>query len=403
MRVKHGVVVAALLASAGWPSARAEAQAKKPARPEGVRPVLTVKPDKGYVDDAYAFDGSGGRLAVVRAEAGEFAEIEVLDLNQGGASLVRIDVTASTTSVAFVGFVLDGAKFFVVDRPSDADRAKAFVIDGSGKVLRRWGPATDIRLATVEGVEVAAVFDARPAPKGGTTYEVAVYRLDNGKLMGKKRQFKADAEGYIKALQMKVLFWQQGYTQLVGQRQGQYDRYEDQRGHDTAAVYDVVAGTIVRSTPIKDLIEYTKIVKLRVEHANERTFVVVAEDLKALEVIGVDDTRVRFVTTEQPLHHYDLKSLRYQVGGDGRIWFTLDVDPVNPDAVARKIADPEHIDLYVFDPASGKAQRVARLPKGDRPFSWRVATGRWALLRKHKGFGRGGPELEIYDLAATTR
>ena len=45
-----------------------------------------------------------------------------------------------------------------------------------------------------------------------------------------------------------------------------------------------------------------------------------------------------------------------------------------------------------------KTERLARLPQNDREFTWAVAGGRWAVLRKHKGYGRGGPELELYDL-----
>ena len=74
------------------------------------------------------------------------------------------------------------------------------------------------------------------------------------------------------------------------------------------------------------------------------------------------------------------------------------MDPVNPDALAKKVADPEAIDLYRVESTGGKAVKLARIPKGDRGFVWQAATNRWAVLRKHKGFDRGGAILEIYDL-----
>jgi hypothetical protein len=110
------------------------------------------------------------------------------------------------------------------------------------------------------------------------------------------------------------------------------------------------------------------------------------------------DDKITRLTTTLGFDHYDPKSLQQQVGRDGKLYFSLTIDPVNPAAVAAKKADPVHIDLYVFDPASGQTERLARLPQNDREYTWSVAGGRWAVLRKHKGYGRGGPELELYDL-----
>lgn len=397
MRVKGGVLLGVALITMPL---LATAQQKKPAKPEGVKLAATIHPSEGFVDDVYTFDGPGGRLALVRSDGSALAEVQVLDIAQGGALLAKFDASAQVGTVTRLAFAGGGGNLLVVGRAAgEEETVRGFLFDASGKVLRKWGPATDISYAEVEGVEVAAVYKVKPGKKGGTDYEVTVHRLDNGKVMGKKRVLKADAEGFIKQLEMKVLYWRNGYTQLVGQKKGGYDSYEDQRGHDTAAVYDVVAGIVVKAIPIGDLIEYTKVAKLRADRHNQTTFLVVAENLRGLEHITADDQRVGF-TTAEPFSHYDTKTLQQEIAHDGKIYFTLTIDPVNPDAVARKIADPELIDLYVWDPASAKATRLARLPKGDRPFAWHVAGSTWAVLRKHKGFDRGGPDLELYQLTA---
>ena len=45
---------------------------------------------------------------------------------------------------------------------------------------------------------------------------------------------------------------------------------------------------------------------------------------------------------------------------DGTAWIALKVDPVNPDAVARKKADPEYLDIFRAGP-DRKAVRKARV------------------------------------------
>ena len=63
---------------------------------------------------------------------------------------------------------------------------------------------------------------------------------------------------------------------------------------------------------------------------------------------------------------YDAKSLQGIVNADGCAWIALKVDPVNADAVARKKADPEYLDVFRVG-ADGKAMRKARmLAKGLR-------------------------------------
>ena len=70
--------------------------------------------------------------------------------------------------------------------------------------------------------------------------------------------------------------------------------------------------------------------------------------------------------------------------------------------MAARRTDPDLIDLCAIELGSGTpgpAQRLRTLPGNQRPSSWKLtAGGRLALLRKHKGFARGGTEVEIYDL-----
>jgi hypothetical protein len=408
MRVSKAFLCAtALLTVPAWAGSGKGADkgpVAKIAKPEGVKALTTIHAaaDKGFVEDAYAFDGSGGRLAIVRADASSFAEVEVVDLSQNGASLAKFDISAFTTWVVKVEFVLDGSKLLVFGKTAGEERVAVALYDLTGKKLRELGPATDVALADVNGTPAIAVWDDITRADGHT-YEIAVFKLADGKPLGKKRTLKADVDGFVKELDMRVLYWRGGYTQVVGLKKGAYDKTKDQRLNDSEAIYDVVEGKIIRNTAIKDLVDYTKLVKLRAEHPNQAQFLMLAADAKSLELVTKDDKRVLVATKELPFNHYDPGSLRWQQGRDGKIYFSLTIDPVNADAVAAKKADPEHIDLFMLDPATGKAARLARIPLSARPFSWSMVGGRWAVLRKHKGQGRGGPDLEIFELITSAK
>jgi hypothetical protein len=79
---------------------------------------------------------------------------------------------------------------------------------------------------------------------------------------------------------------------------------------------------------------------------------------------------------------------------------SLSVDPVNPDAVNRQKTEPDDIDLYTIDRQSHVAARILTLPGEGRRSAWHIAADRLVLLRKGKGFDRGGVSLEVYDLGA---
>jgi hypothetical protein len=378
------------------------AQKKPPPPPEGVAHLGTLHPDKGFVDDPFAFDSEGRRLALVRADAADYAEVEVLDLADGGNKLARFDLAPVTTSPISLRFVDGGTHLLVVGRPPGEGKATAYLVSLAGKVVRKWGPAADLSYVELGGTEAVSVFDAKAHDKGGgTTYEVSVFALKTGKAMGKKRAFVTDGGGFVQALNMTIQYWRKGYTELVGRRAGAYDKSKDLRMNDGEAVFDVVAGVLGPDRGIADVIAYARTLTLRRVRNNQAAFAHVPSDLSGVELLLENDQRVA-IPMDEPFSHYDAKSLHSELGRDGKVYFTLTIDPVNADAVERKIADPELVDLYAFDPATptGKALRLARVPKGDRPFSWRFHGKYFVVLRKHKGFDRGGADLDLYEVLA---
>src|SRR5689334_2871128 len=133
MRALNGVFVGLAVTLLIASSAPAHAQVKREAPPVGVKALSTVHPSEGFVEDAYAFDGSGGRLAIVRADASTLAEVQILDLTQAGAVLAKFDVSPATTWVTSIAFVLDGNQVFLTGKTADETRVTGYVYDLAGK------------------------------------------------------------------------------------------------------------------------------------------------------------------------------------------------------------------------------------------------------------------------------
>jgi hypothetical protein len=394
-------IFAAVGLALGFLAAAAPAAAQPRNDPEliGVKHVTTIKPVRGFVDDPFVFDGAGGRLLYVAADAGYLAELRVIDLTQGGAQLAKIDISKFTTTPIAVRFVSEG--YFVVSRPSRQDPATAAVIDGSGKVVRKFGPAKDIVLTSRDGNPVVALYSvARTKARKGKPmfqHKVELVSLDGKKKWGKPRVLVADEKGHVAKLDFRINHWAEGYTRVVGIKGGSWDAKEDQRSPDHEAWYDMFTGVISKRIDITDVMGHAYLMRTLAAHPNEAQFLSVAEKLTSLDFVTAQARQP--IELAQPFRHYDPQSLQYQPTEDGLFFFTLTIDPVNQEAVARKKADPQYLDLYEYRAGDKKATRRARiLLKSKRTVSWRASGEFWVLVPRLMGFDRGGKELQIYTV-----
>jgi len=382
----------AVLAMAGPAAAQGELQ--------GAKLVIGIKPAQGFVDDPFGFDGAGGRLLWINSDAAQRAELRVLDLAQGGAQLGAVDLSSFSINPVRADFVLDGNHYFVVARDSDEAPLTAALIDGAGKVVHRFGPATDIALHRGAAAEVVTYTREMQAGKKGpptVTHTVDVFDLASGKRTS-HRALISDDTGMVKKLDFRIVAFEADYTQAFGVKGGVWDKKEDQRTPDVEARYDMASGKFGTTTDIRDVMAHVKKQKLYADHPNQERFLMVAEDLSGLHLVNAGAATP--VTLAEPFQHYDHKSLQAQPAtASGSLLFTLTIDPVHPDAVARKRAVPEYIDLYELAPGATKAVRRARMRKTSQTgFRFRATSEYWAVLPLHLGFDRGGPELRVYRL-----
>src|SRR5262249_11421760 len=141
-----------------------------------------------------------------------------------------------------------------------------------------------------------------------------------------------------------VNHWASGWTRAFGVKGGAWVKKENQRSPDTEASFDLIANKFVADKPIPDLFEQRKRFQVMAGADGQLDFVRAAWDNQPLQLWR--DGKPAPLTLDQPLASYDPKSLQATVLPDGSGWLALKIDPVNADAVARKKADSEYLDIF---------------------------------------------------------
>ena len=396
-----GAVVVGAVSSAG-------AQPKPVVPPlVGATEVVKRSAPAGFIDDVIASDDQ--RIAYVLADASTKAELHVLTIASQHEAIA--DLAAVTLHPVAIQLV--GARAFIVGQTEDGDQIAALVELGTGSkpagtVVYKLGPAKDIAVITRDGKPGIAVHRVTTTATG-TRHEVEIDAIDTGKRITAGHPLELDTKESNKKLELTVNHWSDGYTRAHGIKGGDWDKKENQRSPDVEATYDLVTGKYVEQKKIEDLFEQRKRYQALAEAHDRVDFLRMAWDNSAVQIWHAG--RPVTVTLDQPITNYDPKSLQGIVAADGSAAFVLKTDPVNPDAVARKKADPEYVDVFRAG-ADGKAVRKARvLETGVRvrfgvpgmENGGRAATGenaeRFWLLERSSGFERGGRTLTLFGVS----
>jgi hypothetical protein len=369
---------------------------------------FVIKTEKGFIDDPFDIDPAAKALGVLLTDAASFARVDLIDLETGKAkkTIELGDPQRLFERIVFAG----GDKGFVlVSRDAGTGKRSAQYYDPSGKPAGVVGPVSDFGVATRADQRFLVAWTRAANSAGETVYTVARHRLDGLARVGKAVTYTATKARDLKKPPLKAIEWQDGYAHIIGQRPGDYDKAKDVRLPDKSAVLDVLTGNFTWEAEIADVYGWAAASELRKKLPGRSLFAVFAPDGKSLNLV---DRQGRHGALELaiPLKLYDPTTLQeHEDYAAGRLLFSLAVDPLNPDALARKKKDPTFLDLYVARPEAAKApapkeplrltvQRLLRAPMDDRPASWVVRDGHAGVLRKHKNFSRGGSQLEVYTL-----
>jgi hypothetical protein len=361
-------VVAAITASAD----------PKPPALVGAKQVLQLTTSAGFIDDPIASDDA--RLAYVVADGAAKAELHVVTLATKAEQIAEISaVTAHPIALA-----LAGSRAVVVGVNEDTSELGAVVELAKGTAIAKLGPAAHVSIITRDGHRVVAVDRLVD-----NHHEIELDALETGRRITAGRPFDPTA------IDFRVNHWSDGMTRAYGIKGGEWNKKDDTRSPDVEATYDLVLGRFVQTKPIPDLFEQRKRFQtLAADGANKLDFFRMTPTAVALW----HDGKPRTLELDQPVGLYDPQSIEGVIAADGSAWFMVKIDPVNPEAVARKKADVEYLDIFHVGTET-KAIRKARVLATKTRHHMGVigATTLW-LLERNTGFERGGKSLTVYQL-----
>jgi hypothetical protein len=350
----------------------------------------------GFIDDGYALRDDGKAVAFITTDGATKATLHLVEL--GGPETkpetkpeTRIEgVPIDATAIYWLG----PARVLIVRSHEGVQTAQVFTAAGAGPSTL--GPFGQLALAKVGGKQSIVTYTR--ADKNGVEHALVAYSVDNLR-PAKKRSWREDSEGQIHqgSLVVRPLWWSDGFTTLVASRAGEFDKAHDIRRPDRSVKLDAFTGKVIEEQEVEDVMAFTRVGLLRREAPNQPVIVHWSEDRKQLLLLdGLVD---RELTLPRQLGKYDAATLGFQVIDAQKVALSLTIDPVNPDAVKRQKADVDDLDFYAIDRKTLAPTLWLRLPGQQRRSDWRIVANRLLLLRKGKGFDRGGITLELYDLA----
>ena len=372
--------------------------------PKPLEPRQTVKPPsgEGYFDDVVALDAEGKRVAVIRTDGASFSKLELFDTASAkplgsfdlpNKSLVPVDME-----------LLDGNAGVVIigrETPDDMAPLYAFRVDGAGKPAGKIGPATAFGRPPADGTARARLlvaFTRKLGSKGAeATFTVAPYDITTLAPAGKARVHRVDVSGELKPPGVRYIGFFDGFTRMLSERAGDYDKKADVRSPSKMAIVDALTGKVDKEGPIADFVGWAQTGQLRQEHLDRSVFVELNQDASGVDVVDAMG-KTQPATLAVPFHLYDPKSLRVEEGpAPKQLTFGLAIDPVNKDAVQRQKVDLPMLDVYSANVDSGGVKLRGRVFT-PRPVVWRARAEVLVVLKRFKSFSRGGDEVQIYEL-----
>ncbi|HZL20739.1 MAG TPA: hypothetical protein VFG23_23605 [Polyangia bacterium] len=386
-------------------AAQAAARSEK-GGPKATEPTQTLKPaeGEGYFDGVFGLDDGGKRLAVLRSDSATFTKLEIYDLATTPPKRTSsFDLPNNLLVASRIELLPPGKGVVLIARaqPDDAAPLYAYLFDENGKPGAKVGPATAFARPPADGTARAGLLVAFDRKLGGhgaeATYTVSPFSLATLAPAGKPRAYHTDVAGDLKTPPVRVIGFYDGYTRLLGERLGAYDKAADVREPPRKVVIDALSGKILEETEISDVVGWAVTGQLRRDNPGQALFVDLNQDGSGVDMIDAMGKKMP-ADLAVPFRFYDPKTLVVEeVTVPNRLTFGMGVDPLNPDAIKRKKADLPMLDVYAADLADGTVKLRGRVFT-PRPVTFRTRADKLVVLKRFKSFARGGDELQIFDL-----
>jgi hypothetical protein len=415
-----------VLLGLGGPPAHAETPVETHA--DGVTPFLTLRPQSGLYE-GLTFTADGRSLALLRTDSASRTTLDLVELVPAARPVERFHLPPETAALESMVAFAEGSFAFL--RSGDKEDARALtVIASDGK--KRWEAGNLWQVGFPRKDEASNAAGARSivlvqrTSAGG--WSLTARDPVTGKAASKPRVFDLDGRGLLRGLGLKPISFFADFTRLLAERPGAYDKGKDSRLPSSAVMVEALTGKVLHEAPIEDRFGWALSSQLRA-HAvpqGQAIFLRLADNGDASHVaLELVDARglIHPVTLPGNPRIYDRQtlvvegvqaSLNDQPHRD-RLTFSLAVDPVNPEAVARKKADLAFLDVFELstkdlppgqsphpgapEAAPLPAVRRAHVALSDRPVTWLRDGDTLAVLRRFKSFARGGDQVDILRLA----
>jgi hypothetical protein len=376
---------------------------------DSARSRFFIKAEKGFIDDPYDLAPEAGVLAVLLTDAASFARVDLIDLATGKP---KSTIPVGDPQRLFERVVVaDGnAGVVVVSRDAGTGRRSAQYFDLEGKAAGILGPVDEVGVVRENGQRVLIVL-TRATGRDADTFKVRRHAVRGLVGLGKQNSFTLTKGGDLRHPPLKVAAWQKGFTEIVGLEPGSYDKQRDFRLPDRGAILDTQTSQITWRADVGDVVAWAAATQLRTKLPGRGLFAVFSPDTQIFDLVDFQGRRGA-IQLPVPLRYYDPSTLQEQEDfAGGSLLFSLAIDPLHAEALARRKKDTSFLDLYWARPSGGRTtvptgkarldvavERLLRAPMDDRPATWMAAGGHAAVLRKHKNFSRGGNLLEVYLL-----
>ena len=352
------------------------------AAPE-MKQIGKIAVDEGVLHEAFAFDDGGAKLAYVRTDTTGKTSLHI---GAPGGRGSTTDITSFTHDPEKILFL--GGHWFVI---SNDGARRAAVVGPTGRIENQIGAFGDCVLSSVRGKAFVTVTDKGETP-AGHAYNIAAYK-PNGAQMGSKL-VTIGPDGTLAGSQgLQFVAFSGGYLQALVKKAGRYDAKADVRGGTQIAVLDILSG---KTTPAKTLPSNPAFLRLadkRGEKPGLETFVRVDDDSVGLELVGPGE-KVRPLTLPTKFSLYDAASLMQQPTAN-QLFFSLAVDPLNPDQVAAHKKGTRVLHLFEVKLGPAKASLIGQIPlEGAESYRWAAGGKKLAILRSTQQSGRN--EIVIF-------
>jgi len=354
------------------------------AAPEMKR-IGEVAANDGVIHEAFAFADGGAKLAYARTDAQGKTYLHV---GAPGGKTSATDISSFTHEPEKILFV--GGHWFVVANEGSSRRAAS--VGPTGRIENHVGPFGDCFVANLHGKTFATVTD-KGETAAGHAYTIAAYR-PNGAPAGSK-QVTIGPNGTMAGTDGLVFVaFSGGYLQALVKKAGRYNAKADVRGGTDIAVLDILSGKTGPAKKVTDLRAFLTLADKRGEKPGLEAFVRVDDDGGGLELVGPGD-KLRPLALPTKFSLYDAASLKQQPAA-GQLFFSLTVDPLNPDQVAAQKKGTRALHLFEAGLGPARATLLGHISLDDdtQSYSWAAGGNKVAVLKRVRSSGRN--EIVIF-------